>query len=163
MIGKPMGIMLLLCLMALPAMSWAAAEVKVSVSAEQEISVTENGETRSERIPASNAKPGDELIYTVNYRNAGDETATNVIIEDPIPANSIYVGGSNIAPGVETSFSIDGGKSFSDPGSLTYEVRTADGVHESMAEPSKYTHIRWILDELSAGESGHTSFRVRVK
>jgi len=163
MVRKATRIALLLSILAWPAMAWAAPELKVSVSAEKEVAINESGEMRIERVPARNIQPGDEIIYTITFLNAGDEAASNVVIEDPVPANGIYIAGSNIAPGAETSFSIDGGTNFAAPGSLTYEIRTADGVQERMAEPSKYTHIRWVLDEITAGESGHTSFRVRVK
>jgi len=163
MVQKAIRIALLLSILAWPAMAWAAPKLEVSVVAEQEVAVDESGAMRIERVPARDVKPGDEVIYTIVYANAGDEAASNVVIEDPIPANGTYIADSNIAPGAETSFSIDGGSNFAAPGSLTYEVRSADGVQERMAEPSKYTHIRWVLDAIGAGESGQTSFRVRVK
>jgi len=163
MIRKAMHTALMVFLLALPVVSWAAPKLEVSVVAEQEVTVSESGVMRIERVPARNIQPGDEIIYTIIYSNAGDEAASNVVIEDPIPANSVYIADSNVAPGAETSFSIDGGNSFAAPGDVMYEVHSAAGVQERMAEPSKYTHIRWVLDEVKAGESGQTSFRVRVK
>ena len=154
---------LIVFVQALPVVSWAAPKLEVSIVAEQEVAVSESGVMRTERVPARNIQPGDEIIYTITYSNTGDETASNIVIEDPIPANSIYIADSYVAPGAETTFSGDGGNSFAIPGEVMYEVRTAAGVQELMAEPSKYTHIRWVLDEVGVGESGHASFRVRVK
>lgn len=38
--------------------------------------------------------PGDSLRYQVNYNNAGNDSSTNTIIYDNIPAGSIYLPGS---------------------------------------------------------------------
>ena len=38
--------------------------------------------------------PGDSLLYQVNYSNAGNDSSTNTIIYDNIPAGSIYLPGS---------------------------------------------------------------------
>ena len=43
--------------------------------------------------PAS-AAPGQEVLYTVAYRNAGGSAATSLIISDTIPINTAYVVGS---------------------------------------------------------------------
>ncbi|MDX8411963.1 MAG: hypothetical protein R8K46_08890 [Mariprofundaceae bacterium] len=163
MIRTTARVILILIPLAWPCMAWAAPELKVSVSAEQEVTISENGESRIERVAARDIKPGNEIIYTIVYVNDGDETANNVVIEDPIPANGVYVADSNIAPGAETSFSIDGGESFAAPSRVTYEIHTADGMQERVAEPSQYTHIRWLLPKVEAGQRGQASFRVRVK
>ncbi len=39
-------------------------------------------------------EPGDVLTYTVSFTNSGDDGATNVVVIDPIPANTTYVLGS---------------------------------------------------------------------
>jgi len=38
--------------------------------------------------------PGDTLEYTVSFSNVGTDTATNVVLDDPIPADTTYVPGS---------------------------------------------------------------------
>ena len=35
--------------------------------------------------------PGEQLTYVINYTNIGNADATNIIIEDPIPADTSYV------------------------------------------------------------------------
>jgi uncharacterized repeat protein (TIGR01451 family) len=38
--------------------------------------------------------PGDVIVYTVNLVNAGPEPARNVVVTDPIPANTDYLAGT---------------------------------------------------------------------
>lgn len=42
----------------------------------------------------SSAKPGEVMTYTVNYKNTGVSTATNVVITVSVPGNTTYVTGS---------------------------------------------------------------------
>ena len=50
------------------------------------------------------APAGGQLVYTINYTNAGNKTATGISLLDTIPANTSYVnmgdGGVNGSPGV---------------------------------------------------------------
>ena len=39
-------------------------------------------------------QPGDTLEYTVSFSNTGTDSATNVVLNDPIPANTTYLPGS---------------------------------------------------------------------
>ena len=45
-------------------------------------------------LSGGNSLPGDTLEYTVNVSNTGQDAAGNVILTDPIPANTVYVPGS---------------------------------------------------------------------
>jgi uncharacterized repeat protein (TIGR01451 family) len=40
------------------------------------------------------AVPGDEILYTIHYKNTGQGTAVNLIIVDTVPFNTAYVAGS---------------------------------------------------------------------
>ncbi|MEO6102778.1 MAG: DUF11 domain-containing protein [Pseudoxanthomonas sp.] len=40
------------------------------------------------------AEPGDVLTYTIEFNNSGQDGATNVVLNDPIPAGTTYVPGS---------------------------------------------------------------------
>ncbi|NZA28519.1 DUF11 domain-containing protein [Luteimonas sp. SJ-92] len=55
--------------------------------------------------------PGDELEYTVSFVNEGEDGALDVIVTDPIPANTSYVPGSleilGNAPGAPTGAMTD--------------------------------------------------------
>jgi uncharacterized repeat protein (TIGR01451 family) len=44
--------------------------------------------------PATDQPPGATLTYTVEITNNGSADALNVVLTDPIPANTTYVGGS---------------------------------------------------------------------
>ena len=53
----------------------------------------------------STASPGDEITYTITYGNAGTDAATNVVIEDILPANTTFVSAST--PGTESGGIVD--------------------------------------------------------
>ncbi len=44
--------------------------------------------------PAGNQPPGTTLTYTIVVTNTGTGTASNVLLTDPVPANTTYVGGT---------------------------------------------------------------------
>ena len=92
-----------------PAAAWAAPKVAIAITAEKEIVVTENGQKVTRRVPATEAAPGETIIYTLDVANTGDETATNVVVNDPIPEGTAYVPGSATEVG-EVTFSIDDGE-----------------------------------------------------
>jgi len=50
-------------------------------------------------VNSTSALPGDVLTYTLILRNVSDISATNVMLNDPIPANTIYKVGSAQANG----------------------------------------------------------------
>jgi len=45
-------------------------------------------------VDPTTANPGQEILYTVYFRNVGGSAATNLIISDTIPLNTAYVAGS---------------------------------------------------------------------
>ncbi len=150
-------------LLLLPAVAWAAPQVRINVTAEKEVTVNEGGEQVVKRIPAAEADPGETVIFTITYENVGDEAADNVVVNNPIPEGTDYVPGSATEKG-EVSFSIDGGKAYKNPSLLIYETTNPDGTKEKRtASPEQYTHIRWQLPEIGAGEGGAVGFRVKVQ
>jgi uncharacterized repeat protein (TIGR01451 family) len=147
----------------LPALAWAAPKVELSIQAEKEVTVTEDGKKVTKRVAAEEAAPGETIIFTITYANTGDEAATNVVVNNPLPQGTAYIPGSATEKG-EVSFSIDGGETFKKPSLLTYEVTNPDGTKEKRtASPEQYTHVRWQLPSIPAGEKGEVSFRVKVK
>lgn len=147
----------------LPALALAKPQVNIGITAQKEVTVTENGEKVTRLVPAGEAAPGETVIYTIAYENTGDETATNVVVKDPIPEGTAYVPGSATEIG-EVTFSIDNGETYNRPSLLTYEITNPDGTREKRtASPDKYTHVRWQLPEIPAGERGEVSFRVKVQ
>ena len=84
-------------------------------------------------------------------------------IVDPIPEGTAYLPGSATEAG-ELTFSIDKGKSYKKPSLLSYEITAPDGKKEKrVASPEEYTHIKWTLPSVAAGEKGSVNFKVKVK
>lgn len=147
----------------LPTAALAKPQVELAITAEKEVTAVENGQQVVKRVPAADILPGETVIYTIVFANTGDETATNMLIDDPIPDGTAYVPGSATEAG-EVTFSIDGGQTYKKPSLLTYEVTNPDGSKEKrVASPEQYTHVRWQIPQIAAGAKGEVSFRVKVK
>jgi uncharacterized repeat protein (TIGR01451 family) len=154
---------ILAAVLLLPAAALAAPKVELAITAEKEVTVTEDGQTVVKRAPAAEAAPGETVIFTISYVNTGDEAATNVVINNPLSEGTTYIPGSATETG-EVTFSIDGGETFKRPSLLTYETTNPDGSREKRtASPEQYTHVRWQLPEIPAGGKGEVSFRVKVQ
>lgn len=143
--------------------AWAQPKVTISIKAEKEVVVSERGQQVKKVVEAKEILPGEEIRYLLSFSNSGNEVAKNVVINDPIPAGTTYLPGSASEIG-DLTFSIDQGKNYKKPALLTYEITTAEGKKEKrVASPEEYTHIRWILPSIAAGEKGEVTFRIKVK
>ena len=148
------------------------ARVELSMKAEKEIIVTDdNGKQATKRIAIAvldeqgnkstrqievAVTPGDEVIYTIIYSNKSKDTATDVVISNPIPAHMIYVSNSASSTNTKLEFSVDG-KHFDNAGKLT--VTAADGKTRP-AQAEDYTHVRWtLITPLEPGKTGQLSYR----
>lgn len=139
----------------------AASKIELRNIAEVEKAVkTADGKTETRRVPAEKAAPGAEVIYTSTYRNNGGKAAGNIVIVNPIPANTTLVGGSAAGDNTEITFSADGGKAWAPADQV--RVRGKDGK-ERPAGLSEFTHVRWVhRGDLAPGKQGAVSFRVTV-
>lgn len=152
----------LLALTTLPV--WAKPKMEVSITASKVVVETVNGAKATKNVPAQAAVSGDMLFFTVTYKNIGNETATNAVINNPISAGMSYVDNSVTGTNADISFSIDGGKNFKKASFLTYELKLPSGSTEKhTARPEEYTHIRWTIKSVPAGGGGELSYQVRVK
>jgi uncharacterized repeat protein (TIGR01451 family) len=116
-----------------------------------------DGAAKTELVPIDVAQPGDEVVYTVTFKNVSGQPADDVRITNPIPPELRYVASSAFGPGSEVLYSVDGGRTYGKSGELT--VAAADGSRRS-ASPDDYTHIRWVLKApLDAGAKGFARFR----
>ena len=149
-------------LLTLPTLALAKDEIKFTSTAEIEVEkVNAKGEKTVVREPALLLQPGQIAVYTNSFTNIGAQPAEKVVINNPVPKNTEYLGGSATATGFDLVFSVDGGKSFGAPKELT----VPDGKGgKRPAEPKEYTNIRWTMQPpLKSGATGIVEFRVRVK
>jgi len=155
---------LLAVMFAIPVTALAKPDVVVNTVAEKIVVETVQGKQVKKQVPATNADPGQVLVFTLNYQNKGNEKAINVKVDNPIPNNSVYVVGSGFGKNSKMIFSIDGGKTYKAPSLLTYEETLANGKKvKRQASPEQYTHVRWVINEIPAGTSGSVGFQVRIK
>ena len=136
----------------------AKGSIELRMTAEQEIEVVNaDGEKEMRRIEAAKVVPGDEVIYTIHYMNAGAEPADSVVITNPIPIHMMYKEGSASGEGTAITFSVDGGKTYDLPENLI--ILDSKGK-ERPATASDYTHVRWTLTgSLLPETGGNVSFR----
>jgi uncharacterized repeat protein (TIGR01451 family) len=162
--SRYISLMVVLTALLLPMAALAKPLVSVSITAEKEVTVVKSGQKVTKKVAASKINPDDVIFYTLNYINSGNEAATSVILDDPIPMGTVYLPGSAFGDGAEVTFSIDNGKSFKKPSLLVYEVKGANGQKEKRtASPEEYTHVRWIIGKIEAGAKGTVGFQVRIK
>ena len=118
------------------------------------------GKTVTKRVPAAKAAPGEEVIYTSTFKNIGAKPAGDIVVSNPIPPHTTYVGGSAFGDNAVIAFCTDGGKSWAPADKL--KVRSADGK-ERPAAVTDITHVRWSYrGELPPARESSVGFRVTV-
>lgn len=148
----------------LPATAAAKPEISITLKAEKEIVVTENGKEVKKVVEASDIFPDEIITYSLSFTNSGDEAAKGVAISNRIPPETTYIIGSATEGEMDLIFSIDDGMSFKKPSLLTYELARPDGTKEKrVASPELYTHIRWVIPSLAPAGEGSVNFKVKVK
>lgn len=136
--------------------------VRVTSIAQVETEVVGKGGKKTlKRSPVVKAVPGTEVIYTTTFENLIKKPVGDIVINNPIPNDSLYVAGSAFGQNCDILFSADGGKSFGHADELT--VKDADGKTRP-AQAKEYTNIRWIYKkQLAAGKAGEVGFRAAIK
>jgi uncharacterized repeat protein (TIGR01451 family) len=163
---KEIAVNSLLSVLLLFALSVAASaqeqgHLNVQTVVQKEVAtVNDAGETVVSLVAAETVVPGENVVYTITFRNISDESAENVVITNPIAGSLIYIEGSAFGPGTTIQFSVDGGKTFADRGELTV---IEDGAARA-AQAKDFTHIRWVMtQELAAGAQGTARFSAKLK
>ena len=138
------------------------AQVEVTTVAETEVTETDaQGKKTVKRTAATSVVPGTEVIYTITAKNTGNEPASNIVVNNLVPAHTVYVDGSAFGADTVITFSVDGGKSYGKAEELT--VKDASG-NSRAAKAKDYTHVRWTLQiELQPGQQAEVWYRARVK
>ena len=136
--------------------------IRLEHKAEQWERVTdEDGAEQRRLVTATNVVPGEKVLFTVTYTNAGDQPAENVVITNPVPEHMLYVDESATGDNSSILFSADGGESFAVASVL--QVSNDDGSQRP-AGASDYTHVRWVVqNDIAPGTSGTVQFTATVK
>ena len=151
-------------LLMLPLSAFANPEIVLNMVSEKEIMVEQNGKQVKKIVEAKETTPGEVLIYSITYKNKGDEVAKNVAIKNPIPEGTVYVVDSAQGSNADITFSIDKGLTFKKAGMLTYERKDATGKFiKSKASYEQYSHVKWLVQEVQPGKGGTVSYKVKVK
>ena len=149
-----MSVLLLGISVSAAAMADGSLDVRTTVHKE-EVTVNEAGETVRKMVPAELVVPGENVYYTITFKNIGEESADNVVITNPIAENLTYVDGSAFGPGTEIQFSVDGGATFAAASDLT----VATNGQQRPATADDYTHVRWVMqNNLEPGAQGTARF-----
>jgi uncharacterized repeat protein (TIGR01451 family) len=133
----------------------------VKAVAEVETRAVQNGRDIVKLAPANRVVPGDQVIYTLEIRNAGPTAVHDPVVTYAVPSHMMYVADSATGPGAEVRFSLDSGHFFDRPDNL--HVSDTEG-HSRPAKPGEYTHIRWKLkNTLKPNSVAFARFRAVVK
>src|ERR1700736_2597467 len=139
-----------LCVMALSSGQATSPAIEVRAVAEVEIKVGEAGREFAQLVPASRVVPGDEVIYTLEIRNAGPHDVAAPSVIEAVATHMAYLADTATGPGAEVTSSVDDGHTFAVPESL--EVLGVDG-RPRVAKAIEYTHIRWQLRNILKSKS----------
>lgn len=136
--------------------------IQVTTEVFQEVEVTgANGKKEKKTQPATKIVPGTEVIYVITYRNAGDKAAEKVVVNNAVPKELTYKGGSASGRGARFEVSVDGGSKFGALPSL--RVTGADGKPRP-AQAADVTHLRWsVAKPVAPGASGSVSYRAVLR
>ncbi|NOZ71341.1 MAG: DUF11 domain-containing protein [Chloroflexi bacterium] len=102
------------------------------------------------------AQPGDTVVYTLNYRNKGNQDATGVTITDTVPANTTFnagssTGGWSCAPNNNAGSVctiIIGNLAAGVSGSVTFAVT----IDSPLSGVSEIVNTAWVQDDGSNGD-----------
>lgn len=151
-----------LCVVGLPAASWAQQPLQISNQVFQEIEVTNgSGVKQKKTVPAATIVPGTEVIYVITYKNTSTQPAVNVMVTNPLPKQLSYQSGSAAGDNSKFEVSVDQGNSF---GVLPGLNVAGAGGKPRPAQPGDVTHLRWTLaSAVPPGKEGTLSYKAVLK
>ena len=138
-------------------------KLTLKTTAEKEVTKIIEGKKVTQNVPVTEAKSGDIIVYTIDYKNEGMIAAQDAFIVDPIPQKTCYV--ENSASSAENSsvlFSIDCGNTFGVWPIKIKSKKDNGAIEEKNAPLESYTHIKWIFQKVMPGESGKLKFKVKM-
>ena len=143
--------------LAAPALAQNAQPVQLAGEVKLERTVTgPDGTPKIERVAPEVIVPGDRLIFSTAYRNAGVEPVENFVVRNALPGPVRLADDADAALVV----SVDGGKSWG----LLKELQVAgeDGTSRP-AQAADVTHVRWTLALVKPGEGGRIEYPAIIR
>ena len=142
-----------------PSLSMAQVELTTDMFEVVEVKQA-NGKSKIEWVKPDNIIPGDKVGYRITVNNKGTEEAGDLVLNNPVPDNTVYVADSARGANSKIEFSVDGGSQFGEPAQLFIKK---DGK-QLPATAKDYTHVRWtLLSPLNAGDKSSVQYVVQVK
>lgn len=141
--------------------SLAFAQVKLTTDMFKVVEVQkDNGTSKIEWVKPDNIVPGNKVGYRITVNNQGTDPAADIVLNNPVPENTIYVADSARGANSNIEFSVDGGTQYAKPAQLFIQK---DGKKRP-ATAKDYTHVRWtLLSPLKAGDKSSVQYVVQVK
>ncbi|CAA6816846.1 MAG: Hypothetical signal peptide protein [uncultured Sulfurovum sp.] len=142
-------------------MSMVQANVSINASSYQKtIKLNENAEEVIAWVQAQKVVPGTIIRYVNTLENSGQQLATKLVIDNPVPTHMEYIENSALCQSACTlSYSVDGGKSYNNPEALFVGV----GEERHLAKASEYTNIRWTVERLGAVSQSLVEYKAQLK
>ena len=138
-----------------------AAEVELSTEVQRVEVVFADDQMQTRLVDAASAAPGDELRYTITFKNASLVALDPgvITITNPIPESTVFVQGTAGGRGSRALFSTDAGLTFLPFDQLT--VSTGDLARAASA--ADVQAIRWTYRRrLAPDAAGRIWFHVRM-
>lgn len=143
----------------LPSVLLAAPKVEIKQTVEKEVQVEENGQQVTQRVAAAEILPGETLFFVLSYSNSGDETATKVAIDSPIPQGTTYVLGSAAGDGTKVLIRVSADEEYQNAENA--KITNKEGETKT-ALASDISALRWVVKDIPAATTGTVSFQVVV-
>jgi uncharacterized repeat protein (TIGR01451 family) len=117
-------------------------------------------EGRRTFVAADQARPGEILEYTAEYRNISEFGVSNLQPTLPIPAGVRYI--ENTAAPRRVEASLDG-QNFAPPPLVKKVIRDGGEPVEVEASPEEYRSLRWFIGDLAPGKTVTVRAQVRLE
>jgi len=126
----------------------------------EQIELNSVGQKVRKMVPVNEVQKGDTLVYINKIVSKSKVVKKNIVVENPIPAGTVYLRGSASCEGsCEILFSIDGGKSFK-KGENLYVVYDSK---RRVALGSEYTDVKYIFKSILPLSQTRMAFKAVVK
>lgn len=141
--------------------SMSASALTAEQIVEREVVITNaDGSETIKREQADQVVPGERIVYSLNYFNDLEETAENIVMVMPVPAELVYVEGSAENGTILATYSVDGGQTFASRQDLMVVL---DDETKRAAQSEDITHVKWVVAAVDPGETGSLSFKGILK